>query len=308
VALLMPAVQRAREAARRTSCINNLKNIVLASHNYEGSHRTFPTGWVQNPNQYICDYRLHNAETAGNPVTVTIQNLQTNNMPQQVTVNAWDLGPHWGWHALILPQMSQSTVNLNFATTKFDPINWTGIQLPIEPYVCPSASLPSRRWHDLGYTTYRGVMGYWQTTDPNLPFYVDPAADPPAPLNNGMFFDNSAITFRDVTDGESNTLMFGDTLFGGFWGDNYSCCARAREDRGNFDDYWQTSPDTNCPPNEVGDNLVGAQFFGFGSFHGDVCNFSLVDGSTRSINKQIDTTLFRSLCTRNGNERVTGEF
>src|SRR5690606_6122403 len=119
---------------------------------------------------------------------------------------------------------------------------------------------------------------------------------------------NSAVSFRDISDGESNTLMFGDTLFGGFWGDNYSCCARARDDQPNFDAYWHVPPSGNCPGGANGTDPYGPQFLGFGSFHGDVSIFSLADGSTRSISKTIDTTLFRQLCTRNGNERISGEF
>lgn len=308
VALLMPAVQRARESARRTQCINNLKQIVLAAHNYHDSHRTFPSGWLED--QFECDYRLHNAETAGSPVTVQVIDRQTNLM-RSLTLTEWDMGSYWSWHALLLPELGQLTVNLNFDFTKYEPSNWSGIQIPIDTYICPSTSLPTDRWHNLGYTTYRGVMGYWQTTDPNDQFYVDPNADPYTPLNNGMFFKNSAISFRDVTDGESNTLMFGDTPFGGFWGDNYSCCARLREDRENFDDYWQDPPvdTTSCPTgNELGEDLVGPQFFGFGSSHGEVCIFSLVDGSTRSISKTIDTDLLRALFTRNGSDRVTDAF
>ncbi|MGE0376652.1 MAG: DUF1559 domain-containing protein, partial [Planctomycetaceae bacterium] len=308
-ALLLPAVQRAREAARRTQCLNNLKQIVLAAHNYQSAHRVFPPGWVQR--DFVCDYHLHNAETTRSPANIRIANQQ------RVTISQWDMGSYWSWHALLLPEMEQLTINLNFNYSKYteDPTvlvdNWRGIQVPIESYVCPSvADLPSSRWHGLGYTTYRGVMGYWQTTLPNEPFYVDPNADPYVPLNNGLFFDNSSLDFSDISDGTTNTLMFGDTLFGGFWGDNYACCARAREDFPNFDAYWQVAPPdtTNCNGNELNEDYVGPQFFGFGSQHGEICNFALADGSTRSIDKTIDTKIFRSLCTRNGQERVTGEF
>ncbi len=308
VALLMPAVQQAREAARRTQCINNLKQIVLAAHNYESSHKVFPPGWVQE--QFICDYRLHNAETAATPISLKTVNRQTD-QTQLVTLTQWDLGSYWGWHSMLLPQIAQLTVNLNFNLTKYDQNNWQGIQLPIDTYVCPSASLPSKRWHNLGYTTYRGVMGYWQSDIPTDPFYVDPNADPYVPLNNGMFYQNSAVAFRDVTDGDSNTLMFAETPFGGFWGDNYACCARLRNDRENFDDYWQDPPADMmlCPSgNELNEPLIGPQYFAFGSTHGDICNFALADGSSRSIAKTIDTLVLRALCTRNGGDRVTDSF
>ena len=50
VGLLMPAVQAAREAARRASCLNNFRQIGIASHNYHDVHQTFPSGWIDNPN------------------------------------------------------------------------------------------------------------------------------------------------------------------------------------------------------------------------------------------------------------------
>ncbi len=304
VALLMPAVQKAREAARRASCLNNLHNIVLAAHNYHDTHRTFPPGWTWDPNNPQCDRSLSPSATASYPATIPIHDNQ------QVVINSWDFGPYWSWHAMLLPQMSATTVNLDFRFDKFqeDPSipvrNWTGLQVPIEAYVCPSAVGNDVRWDGLAHSSYRGVMGYWQTTDSTQPFYVDPNVDPP--LNNGIFFDNSSISFRDITDGESNTLMFGDSLFG-FWGDNYACCARAREDQPNFDAYWQAPPVPGCGSGG-GASQPGPQFFNFGGQHTDIVNFALADGSTRSIAKAIDTDLYRAICTRNGNERIISEF
>src|SRR5687768_201165 len=72
VALLLPAVQQAREAARRTQCKNNLKQLGLALHNYHDQHKLLPPG-------YVSDYT-----TAGT-----------------------DTGPGWGWAAMILPQIDQ---------------------------------------------------------------------------------------------------------------------------------------------------------------------------------------------------------
>jgi hypothetical protein len=189
------------------------------------------------------------------------------------------------------------------------------IQVPVDSYVCPSASYPSARLQNLGYTSYRGNLGWWPTIDPQTgqPI-VDPITGlPPAPLNNGMFYQNSHVNFRDATDGTTQTFLFGETLFGGFWGDNYSCCARARDDQpvqpvapaapvphANFDLHW------TAPSNAGGSNLV--HFFSFGSFHGDVVNFTMLDGSARSIAKNIDTTIFRALCTRNGREAISASF
>ncbi len=286
VAMLMPAIQRAREAARRTECINNMKQLVLASHNYQDTHRVFPSGWIDGAPQ--CDYPI----AMGSPVVLPIAGpVTTSGVQPQVLLREWALSPHWGWHAFMLPQMGEATTVINFSLPKNDIINWNMIQIPIETYVCPSAAYPSDRPGGLGYTSYRGNMGWWATNDPN------------APLDNGIFFTNSNLEFRDVSDGETYTFMFGETLFGGFWGDAYACCARARDDQPNFDAWWTAPPDPNCPtpPNE-------RHFLGFGSFHVDACIFGFVDGHARPIPKTIDTQIFRALCTRNGREPIPEAF
>ncbi len=73
-----------------------------------------------------------------------------------------------------------------------------------------------------------------------------------------------------------------------------SCCARVRDDKPNFDTMWR------------GDQLqaIPAVMLSFGSWHGDSIHFAMTDGSTHSISKSIDTQVYRSLCTRNGNERI----
>lgn len=276
VSLMMPAVQKAREAARRSSCINNMRQIGIAAHNYMDAHRALPPGYV--PTSVVCDIDV-------TPFTEPL--IFGNKKEEPLQVRQWTINSPYPWQALILPQMDQMTVSINFANSKFEDWNWRMIQVPIESYICPSASLPSLRPANLAYSNYRGCSGWWSSTD----FY--------APLNNGLFYGGSHIDDRDILDGLSSTFMFGETPFG-FWGDHFSCCARARDDLGdkNFDNYWAvTTNPAPCPqPPEY------QHYFGFGSSHGAVINFTLADGSTRSIDKHIDTNLFRSLCTRNGRE------
>src|SRR5262245_35166395 len=76
VALLLPAVQKVREAAARTQCLNNLKQLGLAMHNYHGAHESFPPGYV--------------SRTTG--------------------VNGEGLGPGWGWAAHLLPHLEQDNL------------------------------------------------------------------------------------------------------------------------------------------------------------------------------------------------------
>jgi hypothetical protein len=218
----------------------------------------------------------------------------------------WSLSANWGWHSMLLPQMDQGTVAIDFRIPKNEAYNWNLIQTPIESYVCPSMSYPSARPQGLGYTSYRGCMGWWPSQDSS--------GHPNPPRNNGMLYESSSVSDRDVTDGSGQTILFGETRFGGFWGDSWACCARARDDRPNFDAYWteeitqqEITPCPRppcCPP---APELPG-RFFGFGGPHEGQVVFAFVDVHVQTVSKTIDTGLFRNLCTRNGRENILSTF
>ena len=272
ISLLLPAIQRAREAARRTQCLNNLHQLSVAMQNYEGTYRSFPSGWIDHP---------------GSPINVTFPEPL---IIGQLQIDDWIVTAPWTWHAFILPEIEQTTVNVDFDLYKFQ-MNSAGVQPNLEAirttintYVCPSERLPDARPENLGYSTYRGVMG----TKIRLPNGNEQ-------FKLGMLYGNSAVKFSDVSrDGSSNTLLIGESLFG-FWGDGVSCCARFRYDRENFDAYWI-------------DQNSGLQFFGFGSWHDGVVHFAMADGSSRSIAENIDTTILYALATRDGGESIGSDF
>lgn len=303
VSMLMPAVQKARESARKSSCLNNMRQMGLASHNYLGSHRSFPSGWIEavpdpnnpNPPAPRCDIDISQYFTP--PMVIT------GGTSQPITISDWTLGQGWGVHSMLLPEMEQANLRIQFELLKTDvnadaPINsnWEYIQVPVSSYVCPSASYPDNRPGNLGYSSYRGCLGY-----------VPQAQQAQGtPVENGIFYRNSGVDDSDISDGMSNTILFGESLFGGFWGDSYACCARGRDDLpgSRFDQYW-----TGTPPNGQNCNLSGnIHFFGFGSFHGDVVNITLADGSSRAIAKNVDDQIYFALCTRNGGEPIGAEF
>jgi prepilin-type N-terminal cleavage/methylation domain-containing protein len=282
-ALLMPAIQQAREAARRASCLNNLKQIGLAISNYESAHRCFPSGVVQGPNGNANPLQANFGEA-----------LYIPHVQQMQPVTNWVVADLWGWHALILPQMDAATVNVDFNTLKTTPNNQAAMTTVLESYVCPSASLPSARPGNLAYTTYRGVTGTF-----------------PSGIN-GMLYLNSAVEHRDIPDGTSNTLLVGETLFG-IWGDGYSCCASARFDGNDLDNSGQIDNQAEVErvlfdqPWWSGSNQE--KFFGLGSWHlNGTAQFALADGSCRPISKSIDAKVFWALSTRNGGERLSGDY
>lgn len=291
-ALLLPAVQQAREAGRRAQCLNNLKQIVLAMHNYESAFKCFPPGYVT-PASGIAQ-----PQNLPEPVIV---NTIINGVRQITTVQTWVMPPEWGWQAFILSNMGEGTIQLDFSQPKFTGGNPSQneqyIRTNIPSYVCPSLpNLPSARpgtgvsqgW---AYGTYRGCMGAYDTDNSSN----TAGSNNPAPTQpNGMLYANSAVRMSDVTDGTSNTIMVGDSSFG-YWADGYSCCVRVWDDSNAnhpdlFDTYW-TAAYGNATLN----------FFSYGGAHnGNLCCFALADGSTKSVSKTVDKNVFKAVSTRNG--------
>lgn len=309
IALLLPAVQQARETARRTSCLNNLHNLVLAMHNYESSHRVFPPGIVAPGAD--CETALPMSFTE--PFIVPLPRVGNQAQAQPVAVASWNFSNLWSWQAMILPQIDATTVDITFPPQgKFTNcgsgapstnLNFLPTQLPV--LVCPSASLPTQRPQlqstppvNPAYGTYRANMGT---------LGIDPATNQPVTsATNGMLYLNSAIGFRDVSDGTTTTIMLGDSYYG-FWSDGTSCCVA-----GATSAYRASVGET-----VLGDALTGGVWlsgggggdyrFSFGSQHGDVICFAMVDASTKSISRNIDRNTLLAMMTRNGRENITNQ-
>jgi len=341
IAILLPAVQSARETARRTQCLNNLKQIALAMHAYVASLRTFPTGVIDVPIDTVaidtpspdgdeCDGQIHPRYWFPEPVRLPVGKselveldsdenwtavpvAQLYGSPNHYVIDRWQPEPLRGWHSFILPQMGQQTIGLDledpWEVPAFDlstglpadgyTNNEQAIRTPIPSYVCPSASLPLKRVNGWAYTTYRGNFGWNQRVSGAPTDFPDSGIQ----HRQGMFDFDSAVRFRDVTDGESYTLLVGDSLFG-FWGGGRSCCSSIHDDRPDFHSY--TIEFCNSTSTSLLD--MRAQFFGFGSWHADICNFALVDGSARGVSKIIDGQLLRALATRAHRDRIQSDF
>ena len=282
VALLLPAVQQAREAARRSACKNNVKQMVLAIHNYADAHRSFPPGWIPQPSAPGTIAAAFPEETQvklGRPING--QNMVVIYGPPPAPYNEWKLSYDWSWQAMILPQMDAgATTEVNFKELKNSQNNLLRIQRKLPSFVCGSASLASNTPGNFGYSTYRANMGSRPT--------------------NGTMYRNSRITFRDVEDDKTHTFLIGESLMG-LWGDGYSCCARVADDNNDnvpdrmigpqpaaFDTWWTTS---------------GVHYFGFGSWHPDLCIFGYVDGRADRVSKNIDFKILKAMATRNGREQ-----
>ena len=195
VSLLLPAVQAAREAARRMSCGNNVRQVTLALMNYESANKAFPMGVNYGPG-------VHPRPWTADP--------------------AFARPYHHTWLTAILPQMEQQSLysNVNFNLPAWgQPI----VSTVVPTLLCPSDSGANKVFqaHNIAPTSYAGsqgwhwwpngtaVLGPWN----GLGFNQKPQAD-----FSGLFTPTNVNRIRDITDGTSNTLVIGETDTYGHYG------------------------------------------------------------------------------------------
>jgi prepilin-type N-terminal cleavage/methylation domain-containing protein len=181
IGLLLPAVQAAREAARRAQCSNNLKQLALATHSYIDVNGTLPMGF-----------------------------------PLQVNPNTGRITGTFSIFVALLPAMEQqalfNAVNCQFPI--FNAPNFTISGVAPNSLWCPSDGnvaspklLPDGYLNDPGqatmyYTSYAGDSGTWQL------WYQQDAM--PQKHMNGLYYLNSSVRLAEVVDGTSNTLLLGE--------------------------------------------------------------------------------------------------
>lgn len=188
VALLLPAVQAAREAARRMQCTNNLKQIGLAFHNYHDTHKVFPPSYLIQPG----GGGVHGA-------------------PDPYTRDA---GPGWAWGALLLPFLEQETVHnrLNFSLPCWDPAQGPVVEIRLPVFLCPSATGAEHSVEvqdETGATLARfSRTTYAANAGQDEPWLY--AIDSYRGFADGPLYRNSTTRFADVTDGLSNTVFMGE--------------------------------------------------------------------------------------------------
>jgi len=199
IALLLPAVQSAREAARRSQCVNNLKQLGLALQNYQASIGSFPLGGNSGP--YALGEICH-------PLT---------------RVGCYDWGA-WSAQTMLLPYIEQSIIynRLNFVTTGrgnayAEATNTTGALAVVNSFLCPSATPPPRTSQN-AYWVNNIPVGYWPgnsyfaSTGSSIMWLGWPAYNP-----NGVFnVGGSVFGVRDIQDGTSNTIVFGEFRIGDY--------------------------------------------------------------------------------------------
>jgi len=294
VALLLPAVQQAREAARRSQCANNLKQLGIAAHNYHESHRTFPAGLLNWPTPAGQQSPPQNR-------AVGLFALMLSYLDQPMLWEQWDSNDPWrnvtsGRTAFVIPSLVCPSDVMAAPVYETTPTN-------VVPPVLTRYAL----------TSYGGNGGSWSYHPNRFPTGVTP---------DGMFLRNITVRDRDATDGLSNTLLFGERSH---VDPAYKPWA-ITNNRPQMDGMGFWAPSTGLPgigdvtmstavpinyrhPSATAANsnqLEDARLSAFGSLHHGGANFCLGDGVVKFLNDSISYPVFQGFGTRANNE-VPGE-
>jgi prepilin-type N-terminal cleavage/methylation domain-containing protein/prepilin-type processing-associated H-X9-DG protein len=276
IALLLPAIQAARESARRTQCASNLKQLGLALMSYHAQRRSFPAGY-----------------TSGSSSTGV------------------ETGPGWGWAARSLPFLEQSTLwnSIDFRQPIESTVKTKRSEL-IPNLLCPANELTRPTWPaemrdaagnpmslicSVAFCAYVGMYG--STDDP--------------PLGDGIFFRNSHVRFQDITDGTSQTIAVGERAYllgNATW-------VGAVTGASMFpDSYDHTIAVPHLKPSSAmvlshaglgnGPNSPTSELNQFYSLHGTGVNFVFADGHVVFLPETIDYLVYRAMSTRAGGEGV----
>jgi type II secretory pathway pseudopilin PulG len=276
IALLLPAVQQARAAARRTQNRNNLKQIGIALHNYHDAHRVLPPGWI--------------GADAG------VADIE---------------GPSgFGWAAHLLPALEQNNIHsqLDFNLPITDPANSAALATVLPMFLNPNDNMPDF-WEIYDEATGMTVLSRLPSCSYVGSFGTRELEDCEALMpgetctSDGVFFHNSGVRLRDITDGTSNTFVVGerrhddDPMLDPTWNSTWVGVVA-----GGQEAFARILGVADHPPNDPSAHLDDF------SAEGETgVQFLYGDGRVQFITQSIDLNVYQAQATRAGGEIAAPE-
>ncbi len=259
IGLLLPAVQKVREAANRMKCSNQLKQIGIAAHNYQSTNNRLPIGTYGDPPGNMASFTYQYLSS----LVMLFPYMEQDNLYRTMTVYDDPSRVATPWYAL--------------------GNNWNAAQNTIKSLLCPSDNAPTRKncfvWmnpvpgtmygyyfaaggggDNLGRTNYTGVGGYLGCV-PNYPY-------------PGLMVTQTDRSIATIPDGSSNVLMFGEVIGDTRTGGTYSYSWMV----GYLATAWGISDTSN--------------WYMFGGKHSGVINFCLGDGAIRAIRTNVNANAY----------------
>jgi prepilin-type N-terminal cleavage/methylation domain-containing protein len=312
VSLLMPAVQAAREAGRRSQCSNNLKEQGLALQEFHGVHNKMPaalihSGRYNNPaNTPYCGPEVC---YKGQPYIIynhtgfvaLLPFLEQKNLHDRYNyANAASVSSPYG-----IPVAPDPANNTNRRIVN----NEDGIaSVELKIYTCPSDRDPTTETRNEGDTSDEYEM--YETRRSNYLFSTGAFTDydnnwsKTAVFARGAFGNNGAAKLADCVDGTSNTLAIGEskymktgsTWFGPYWGAGTHTAVHGKSFDIDYTPNYKYGPCVEVP------NKMCSYAWGFSSNHPNVTLFVMMDGSVQVIPDTIHYLVFRGLATPEGGE------
>ncbi|MDZ7619365.1 MAG: DUF1559 domain-containing protein [Patescibacteria group bacterium] len=283
IALLLPAVQAAREAARRMQCANNMKQIGLALHNYHTAHRSFPPGGLAANELSFLVFLLPFMEQ------VPLYDQFNFNAGRYVLSGATANGRAEHGQVAVPAYLCPSCPDL-YSNLSADGSNY-------------SERTPDNASGKDPYTThYYGVMGPVGTNPATGAAYtvIERAHSWGGQAQQGVLYKNSRVRFADITDGTSNTFAVGEMS----WTGSKKLRSWIRGSSSG-DAMAEGSCKNAAQPINGGTLYTPFNDAGFGSQHPGGTQFLLVDGSTHFVSETIDYNIYLATASRNGGEPNT---
>lgn len=288
MALLLPAVQKVREAANRMKCGNNLKQLGIAAHNYHGDFKRLPPGWL-GPMQMLPPYPTGPVNPSSPPpgqltgtLTFLLPYVEQDNVYRPIPAIFTDVsvsGPPWYSDATTF-QMARTKIPMFLCPSDSTTDQTQNTMVIFETWAISPGLGTGRGWffsgstgQSLGKTNYAGVAGgLGKVDDPGWDRWV------------GCFYNRSKVELGQITtkDGTSNTLMFGEGL-GDIGTNNVRNFSWGWIGYGSVPVAWGIP---NDPP---------GLWYTFSSRHVAGVQFCFADGSVRSLRKGVPTNPYRPL-------------